>query len=192
MDLKDVLMALALFGSGGAIGSWLNELRRNRREDRVRWHGERREAYERFLTAAETMYNSELVIAQHIGNLRESTDWGDDPLFDEEYLLRQAEMLNDEWTSYAVGKVRSERPLANTARDQLASSLAAIEMISDPMVVSAARGYHATLHTFVLTAAEYPPRECGGWSEPLADVSDRVQAGRETFVAATRKELGVE
>jgi hypothetical protein len=190
--IKDVVTAIALLGTGGVVGSWIHEWRRNRREDRLRWHAERRAAYERFLTGAEKMRDTELVIAEHVGNLRQMTEWGQDPLFDEEHLLRQGEKLDEEWAPYVIGKVRSERPVANAARDHVAGALAAMEMIPDPSVVDAARAYHDALHALVNTAANYPPRECGGWSEPLVTASQTVETARAAFITATRKELGVE
>src|SRR5688572_27176551 len=119
MDLKDVLTALALLGTGGAVGSWLSVWLRNGREDRVRWHSERRAAHEKFLTSAEKMYDTAIVIAEHIGNLRELTKWGEDPLFDEEHLLREAEKLDDGWATYAIDTVRHQRPIANSAQAQM-------------------------------------------------------------------------
>ena len=55
MDFKDVLTSVALLGTGGALGSWITVLIRNRREDRLRWHNELRVACEKFLTGAEKM-----------------------------------------------------------------------------------------------------------------------------------------
>lgn len=192
MDFKDVLTAIALLGTGGAVGSWLSLWIHNRRENKVRWHTERRSAYERFLTNAEKMYDTELVIAEHIGNLRQITGWGDDPLFDEEHLHREAEKVSDEWVPYAIDKVRHLRPIANAAQEQMYDALAIMEMISYPGVVDAARSHRDAMRSLVAVAFSYPPRECGGWSEPLVEASERVDETREAFVAATRKELGVE
>jgi hypothetical protein len=192
MDFKDFLTMLALLGTGGAIGSWLSLWSRNRRDDRVRWHSERRSAYERFLTRAEKMYDTEMLIAVHIGNLRQLTGWGNDPLFDEEYLLRQAEKLNEDLAAYAIEKVRQQRPIANAAQEQMHDALAAMEMISYPRVVDAARSHRDALRSLVAIAFEYPPRECGGASEPLVQASELVAETRVAFITVTRKELGVE
>jgi hypothetical protein len=192
MEVKDILTALVLLGTGGAIGSWFSLWHRNRREDRLRWHSERRSAYEKFLTSAEKTYDTEMLIAEHIGNLRQLTEWRQDPLFDEEHLLRQAEKLDNEWATYAIEKVRHQRPIANAAHDQMYDALAALEMISYSAVVETARSHRDALRSFVAVVFQYPPRECGGWSEPLVKASDRVTATREAFVTATRKELGVE
>lgn len=182
---------IAILGTGGAAGSWLNKWLRDRREDRVRWHSERRAAYERFLTAAERFYEVELVISEHIGNLRSITGWGQDPLFDEEHLLRVADKIQDDWTPHAIGKVRSERPVANDAREKMESSLAAIEMISIPLVVDAARSHRDAVRSVIALAADSPPRECGGWSEDLVLASEFATETRDALVDAIRKELGV-
>lgn len=192
MELKDVVMALTFLGTGGALGSWLSEWLRNRREERVRWHAERRAAYGHVLAAGERIYDSEILIAKHVGNLRRLSGWGQDPLFDEEHLLRQAEKLEDEWASYCISKVGNERPKADDAHDQLMSALATVEMLSDPAVVHTARAYRDALHSLMLVAAHSPPHECGGWSEAGVEASELVAASREAFVGATRKELGVE
>lgn len=137
MDLKDVLMLLAFLGTGGALGSWANEWRRGRREDRLRWHDERRAAYERFLTAIDKWRATELEIAEYVGGLRHVPGWGNDPLFDEESLLQKGEAIDDPWAKYAASKVRSVRAVANNAREQVDASLAAIEMVSKRSVVEA-------------------------------------------------------
>ena len=192
MDFQYLLTALALLGTGGAIGSWLGLWRLNRREDRLRWHSERRSAHERFLTSAEKTYDTEMLIAEHIGNRRELTEWGEDPLFDEEHLLRQAVKLDKDWATYSIDKVRQQRPIANAGQEQMYDALAAIEMISCPGVVDAAQSHRDAMRSLVAVAFSHPPRECGGWSEPLVEASDRVTATRKAFVIATRKELGIE
>jgi hypothetical protein len=70
MDWKDVLILLGFLGTGGALGSWVHEWRRGRREDRFRWHNERRAVYERFLTAIDKWRSTELEIAEYLGGLR--------------------------------------------------------------------------------------------------------------------------
>lgn len=190
--IQEILTALALLGTGGAIGSWLNDWRRNRREDRIRWHSERRSAYEKFLTNSEKLYDTELLIALHLGNLRQLAGWGKDPLFDEEYLLREAEKLDDDWATYAIEKVRQQRMIAESAREQMYEALAAIETISAPNVVDAARSYHIALKSLIYVAMDDPPRECGGWSDSGSEALELVTKTSKAFIATIRKELGVE
>jgi hypothetical protein len=192
LDLKEALTAVALIGTGGALGSWLSVWLRNRREDRLRWHNELRAASERFLTATDKTHDTEMLIAQHVGNLRQLTDWGDDPLFDEEHLLRHAEKRPDDTTSYSIETVRRYRTIANEAQDQMYGAMAALEMISVPGVVNAALDYLNVTKSFVSVAFAYPPQECGGWSPPLVEASDKVTAARAAFLAAVRHALGVQ
>ena len=187
----DLVVIIGLLGTGGALGSWLSEWWRNRRDDCLRWHSERRAAYERFLSACAKLRESGLIMAEHIGNLRQITGWEDAPLFDEEHLLQDAEKLNDQGVVYSVRKVRHERKIVGDAYDQIECSLAAIEIISEAAVVATARTYYKVLCSFLKVADEYPPRECGGWSDPLLEASEQAEESREAFVTAVRKELGV-
>ncbi|MEK6263151.1 MAG: hypothetical protein AABP62_31625 [Planctomycetota bacterium] len=186
-----ILTVLALLGTGGVFGSWLNELRRARREDKLRWHVERRGSYERFLTSIDNLREAELDTAQHVSTLRALTNWGNDPLFDLEDLLRQADALDDSSAKYAVSKVRAQQNAVADANDQIAASLAAMEMLATPAVVQAGGVTRNMLFTLVTTAYEYPPRHCGGWSEPLVQASKGLSDARTAFVSAVRKELGV-
>jgi hypothetical protein len=192
MDWKDVLILLGFLGTGGALGSWVHEWRRGRREDRFRWHNERRAVYERFLTAIDKWRSTELEIAEYLGGLRHVTGWGGDPLFDEETMLQKAEMLDDPWAKYAVSKVRSVRAVANNAAEAVNASLAAIEMISKPSVIEAGSTLRAQVGFLIRAAGEFPPRECGGWSEPLVLADANLTKARQVFVNATRQELGIE
>jgi hypothetical protein len=191
VDLKDAVTFLALFGASGVLGGWVNEWRRSRREDRFRWHNERRAAYERFLTAIDKWRATELEIAEYVGGLRHATGWGNDPLFDEESLLQKGEAIDDPWAKYAVSKVRSVRAVANNAREQVDASLAAIEMVSKRSVVEAGSSLRLQVGSLIRKADEFPPRECGGWSEPLVQADAALTKARELFVNATREELGV-
>jgi hypothetical protein len=190
MDWKDVLIVIGLLGTGGAVGSWVHEWLRGRREDRFRWHNERRAAYERFLTAIDRWRSTELEIAEYLGGLRQLTGWGSDPLFDEESMLRKAEVLDDPWAKYAVSKIRSVR--ANSVREAVNASLAAIEMISKPSIVEAGSTLRAQVGFLIREASEFPPRECGGWSEPLVLADANLTKARQLFVNATRQELGID
>lgn len=187
----NILTILALLGTGGVLGSWLNEWRRVRREDRLRWHVERRAAYERFLTAVDNLREAELDTAKHVGALRSITNWRDDPLFDLEDLLRQAGTVDDSSAKYALAKVRAQQNTVANAHDQIAASLAAMEMLATPEVVQAGGVARNMLFTLATTAYEYPPRHCGGWSEPLVEASENLSEARRVFVSAVRKELGV-
>jgi hypothetical protein len=160
-------------------------------KNRFRWHNERRAAYERFLTAIDKWRATELKIADYVDGLRRVTGWGNDPLFDEENLLQKGEAINDPRVKYAVSKVRSARAVANNAREQLAASLAAIEMVSKRSVIEAGSSLRLQARSLIRVADEFPPRECGGWSEPLVQADAAITEARELFVNAIREELGV-
>lgn len=192
MDWKDVLIFIGLLGTGGALGSWVHEWARRRREDRARWHNERRAAYERFLTAIDKWRSTELEIAEYLGGLRHLTGWGSDPLFNEETMLRKAEVVDDPWARYAVSKVRSVRANANSALEAVNASLAAMEMISKPSIIEAGSTLRAQVGFLIRKASEFPPRECGGWSEPLVLADASLTKARQLFVNATRQELGID
>lgn len=189
--VTEVLTILALLGTGGVFGSWLNEWRRARREDRLRWNVERRAAYERFLTAIDNLREAELDSAEHVGTLRAITSWGDDPLFEVEDLLREAEGGNDTSAKHTIARVRARQQAVASAHDHIAASLAAMEMLSTPPVVEAAGAARNAVWTLVATAYAYPPRHCGGWSEPLVESSNKLSEARKNFVMTVRKELGV-
>lgn len=191
VDLKEIMTLLAVLGTGGFLGSWANELRRSRREDRFRWHTERRAACGRFLSAIDGWRATELELAKYIGELRGVTGWTDMPLFDEEYLYREAEQKGDQWAEYAVPKARSLRALANEQRDEVNASLTAIEMVSDRAVVDVASRVRQEVGSLIGVADGFPPRECGGWSEALVKADERLGIARELFVTAAREELGV-
>lgn len=188
----DILTFLALLGTGGVLGSWLNEWLRARREDKVRWHVERRAAYERFLTAADNVREAGLDSAEQISNLRTLTDWGNDPIFDLDDILRAADAISDTSAKYAAGKVRTHQQTVTSAQDHIDASLAAMEMLSTPAVVEAAGVARNALRVLVGTAYEYPPHHCGGMPEPLVQSLEQMYAARRVFVSAVRKELGVE
>jgi hypothetical protein len=192
MDLKDVLLIIGALGTGGVLGGWIQEWVRFSREDRLRWHNERRAAYERFLTAIDKWRSTELEIAEYVGGLRHMTGWGSDPLFDEENMLRKAEVLDDPWAKYAVSKVRSVRANAGSALEAVNASLAAIEMISKQSVIQAGTNLLAQVGFLIGKASNFPPRECGGWSEPLVLADANVTKARQLFVNATRQELGID
>jgi hypothetical protein len=188
---REVLTFVALLGTGGVIGSWLNELRQSRRDDRLRWYVNRREAYERLLTAMHEWRMSELQIAESVGTLRQLTGWQDDPIFDEAWFLKQADSQQDDTIAYLTSKVRKLRKDADTFRREVDASLAAVEMISSAPVVQRANGLREDLHSLVGIAADFPPRECGGWSEPLAQAYEQHEESRKQFINDVRKELAV-
>lgn len=186
----DLLTVLGLLGTGGVLGSWGDRWFRNRREDHFRWHNERRATYERFLTAIDKWRSMELAIAEYFSGLQRVTSISD-PVFDEEIVLQEAEALDNPWAKYAVSKVRAERAVANTAREQVDAALAAIEMISKRSVFEAGSSVRVQVRSLIHTAHEVPPRECGGWSEPLVQADTALTKARQRFVNAVREELGV-
>jgi hypothetical protein len=189
--VREVLTFLALLGTGGVIGSWLSEFRQSRREDRLRWYVNRREAYERLLTSMHEWRTSELEIAESVGTLRQLTGWQDDPIFDEGWFLTQAESHKDDTIAYLISKVRRLREDAESFRREVDASLAAVEMISSAPVVQRSNGLREDLHSLVRIAADFPPRECGGWSEPLVQAYDQYETSRKQFINEVRKELAV-
>jgi hypothetical protein len=134
---------------------------------------------------------SELQIAESIGTLRQLTDWQDDPIFDEEWFLKQADSQEDDTIAYLASKVRKLREGADTFRREVDASLAAVEMTSSAPVVQRAKGLREALDSLVATAADFPPRECGGWSEPLVQAYEQHDEGRKQFINEVRKELAV-
>jgi hypothetical protein len=127
-----------------------------------------------------------------VDNLKQYTGWGDDPLFEEEHLLQAAQQLEEpHWARFGVGKVRSLRPLADEAEDQVNSAVASIEMVADPVVKERAIAVRNALFELIHCAQDFPPRECGGWSTPLVEADERLEAARTAFIKATRQELGV-
>jgi hypothetical protein len=106
-------------------------------------------------------------------------------------LLQKGEAIDDPWAKYAVSKVRSVRAVANNAREQVDASLAAIEMVSKRSVVDAGSSLRLQVGSLIRKADEFPPRECGGWSEPLVQADAAITKARRLFVNATREELGV-
>ncbi|HEX2094168.1 MAG TPA: hypothetical protein VHG28_17325 [Longimicrobiaceae bacterium] len=189
--VRELLTILALLGTGGVVGSWINEVRQSRREDRLRWHTNRRETYERLLTGAHEWRTAELEIAECIGTLRELTGWESDPIFDEAWFLRQTDSHADEVVAYLASKVRRLRPQADEFRRGVNSSVAAIEMVSSTEVVRHAIQVRGALQLLVDTSGEFPPRECGGWSEPLVRASEKYEEARRNLIEVVRKELGV-
>jgi hypothetical protein len=189
--LREAITFIALLGTGGVIGSWLNEFRRSRREDRLRWLASRREAYERLLTATHEWRDSEMEIAEYIGTMRELTTWKSDPIFDEHWFVDQVEREGDLTVTFLGSRVRRLRTAADEAKRETAASLSAIEMIGSPPVVQCATVVRNQLVSLIQVASEYPPRECGGWSEPLVTAYDHHDNARRSFVEAVRKELGV-
>lgn len=191
--LREAITFIALLGTGGVIGSWLNELRRSRREDRLRWYVNRREAYERLLTAAQEWRESEMEIAEYIGTMRQITTWQSDPIFDEHWFVDHVEREQGDATgTFLVSRVRRLRTVADEAKRAVSASLSAIEMIGSPPVVARAAEISDSLISLIQVASEYPPHECGGWPEPLAAVYDQHESARRDFVAEVRKELGVQ
>lgn len=189
--VREVLTFLALLGTGGVIGSWLSEFRQSRREDRLRWYVNRREAYERLLTSMHEWRTSELEIAESVGTLRQLTGWQDDPIFDEGWFLTQAESHKDDTIAYLISKVRRLREDAESFRREVDASLAAVEMISSAPVVQCSNGLREDLHSLVRITADFPPRECGGWSEPLVHAYDQHESSRKQFIDEVRRELAV-
>jgi hypothetical protein len=176
-----------------AMTAYLLERLRHHREDQVRWHSEKRAVYEKFLNSAEKMYDAELLIAEHTGNIRDRMEWYDDySLYDEEDVLRQAENVIDGPGRRCIDIVRRQRPTTITAQEQMNEAIAAMEVISHPELVDAARSYRDAMQELIPIAFEFPPRSCGGWSEPLVKASQQVHTTREAFVAGIRKELGVD
>jgi hypothetical protein len=62
----------------GGLVTWFVESRRWRREDRIRWHPDRRNAYSRFLTAADDYSRAGTDLALAIGTIDPSTGSGID------------------------------------------------------------------------------------------------------------------
>jgi hypothetical protein len=70
--------------------------------------------------------------------------------------------------------------------------LAAIEMISKQSVIQAGTNLLAQVGFLIGKASNFPPRECGGWSQPLVLADANVTKARQLFVNATRQELGID
>lgn len=189
--IQEALTTLGLLGTGGFVGGWINEWRRSKREDRLRWHGERRTAYEDLLTSTHKLREASLELSMLVENLRAYTNWGDGPIFVEEDLLHQAEKVDDHWAEFCVAKVRSMRPTANDAEDQMNGAVSSIEIIADQSVKGLALALRDALYDLIQTAHNFPPRECGGWPPPLVEADERLEAARESFLEGTRKELGI-
>lgn len=64
-------------------------------------------------------------------------------------------------------------------------------MISSAPVVQRAKGLREDLDSLVGIAADFPPHECGGWPEPLAQAYEQHDEGRKQFISEVRKELAV-
>jgi hypothetical protein len=63
---------------GGAFGTWFVETRRWKREDHIRWHPDRRQAYVRFLKAADDYSRAGTQFALAVGSLDPSGGGGDE------------------------------------------------------------------------------------------------------------------
>lgn len=189
-----IVAAIGMLGIGTWVGSWLTDRRRDRREDSVRWLADQRSAYERLLIGMEKWAQTEYDLAENIGALCSIAGRAvGEPPFDDEFLLKEAEEVDGKrWgTQYAIQRVRALRPMAEAARAEVDGAVAAIEMVSDQVVVDAAISLREAGRSFVSEAAAAPPRDCGGWSEQGVQASQRIDEMRVRFIDATRKELGV-
>jgi hypothetical protein len=91
---------------GGGLVTWFVETRRWKREDRIRWHPDRRQVYARFLKAADDYTLAGARYATTIDLLRGSTGTGGADLLIEadEELRKAADALRpEEWEVELVG-----------------------------------------------------------------------------------------
>lgn len=113
-------------------------------------------------------------------------------LFDVETLLHIAEKIDDpHWAKYGVAKIRFLQPVIQEEEDRVNRSVAAIEMLAQPSVKAAVLSLRDALYDLVHTANAYPPRECGGWSQPLVEADESLEASRNHFIHQTRSEFGI-
>lgn len=146
------------------------------RDDRLRWVSPRRELCTSFLDAVDRWEELD-----HEAAMRgEIEEWIDAP--DEDRL----DPLLGTRTSTRI------RPLANTAAAEVHRHLTELELVGSPTMTDRARALRDELLDLSRVRYSSPPRSCGGASEDLVAAGDRFQRERGAFVAAVRRELGVD
>lgn len=169
-----VVQSILLLIAGAAIALAADRLRW-RREDRVRWNEERREIYKRFLVALDEWRELDWVLAMEIG-LEDGSDF--------EHAGYLVPVADDS----SVGGLRLR---VGAASERVMTALADMELVASTDASQAARALWTRAREVGAVARDFPPRHCGGVSEPLMEADEQLGADRLDFVARVRRELGV-
>jgi hypothetical protein len=145
------------------------------REDRRHWNQERREVYQRFLTALDEWRELDWVLAMELGDA-DGPDWE-----------HAAYMVAGDDES-VIGRLRLR---VGTANERVTSTLADMELVASSQATEAARTLWKRAREVSAICRDYPPRHCGGVSDILLKADEELGDRRDAFVAHVRSELGV-
>lgn len=160
----------------GAVAAYGLSQAQWRREDRLRWLQDRRQAYRDFLVKVD---NWELLDYEAAVN-GEIEEWYEAPPED-----RLDPLLG-------VQSSTRLRPRANVAASAVSESLTDLSLVASRRAVDVATEVHTAMRSLSDVRMTSPPRACGGVSGEHNEAQMHFQEARKRFVSLARGELGAD